>query len=316
MTSVGISIKLSPIYQFETIDTQYTNKRNNLMMKKISSILFSYKSTLILTIVFTMIGCNGLFYHPSDIQFDQEEILKLEPEQMEFQSQSGNKLHGWYFKTSQAKRKGLIVQFHGNAQNMSTHFSFLYWVTLQGYDLFVFDYSGYGKSEGTPTPENLRNDAIAAMQLVENKLTNDKTPVILFAQSLGVAVLTDAFPLIKNRKQIKAVILDSGFYSYQEIARDVMDQFWLFWPFQHLAYLLVSDSHSPEKQFREFSPIPTLVIHGKHDGVIPFHHSEKIMELLKSPKIFWKIEDGTHTSAMQGHGGLYRMKLMEYLDGL
>jgi uncharacterized protein len=266
--------------------------------------------------VFMLTGCNSIFYHPTQTQYYQIEDFKTKPELISFNNSVGTHLSGWYFKTNQVRKKGVIIQFHGNAQNISSHFSFLHWIIPHGYDLFIFDYSGYGLSKGRSTVENLRQDAIAAFQYVEKKIKKNQIPIILFAQSLGVAVLTDAFSYFQNKNFIKAIILDSGFYSYQEIARDKLNQFWLFWPFQHFAYLLITDSHSPEKHFQKFSPIPTLVIHGKKDRVVPFNHGEKIYELLKQKKTFWKIENGSHTSAMPGHAGLYREKLLKYLDDI
>jgi uncharacterized protein len=285
-------------------------------VKKVKKKQVSNRLIIYAVCLMVITGCNGLFYQPTHKNYYQRENLAIKPEPIKFRNRIGSQLSGWYFKTNQAIKKGVVIQFHGNAQNMSSHFTFLYWIIEQGYDLFVFDYSGYWLSEGQATPKSLRQDAIAAFHYIKNKTSKNQTPIILFAQSLGVAVLTDAFFYFKNKKAIKAVILDSGFYSYQEIARDKLNQFWLFWPFQHLAYLLISDQYSPEKFFQKFSPIPTLVIHGKLDTIVPYYHGVKIYKLLKQPKTFWKIENGRHTSAMQAHSGLFRKQFLEYLDNL
>lgn len=284
-------------------------------IKPVSQGWYIYTGWLIM-IMIIITGCNGLFYQPTSKNYYLPENLTIKPESVLLKTATGNQISGWYFKTDQPLKKGIFIQFHGNAQNMSSHFFFLYWIINHGYDLFVFDYSGYGLSTGKPTRKNLRQDAIAAFHYINVERRDSQVPIILFAQSLGVAVLTDAFTHFKSKKNIKAVILDSGFYSYQEVARDKLDQFWLFWPFQHLAYLLVSEQHSPENFFQQFSPIPTLVIHGKRDTVVPYYHGEQIFKRLKPPKTFWKIENGKHTSAMRGHSEIYRNKLLSYLDNL
>ena len=77
----------------------------------------------------------------------------------------GLKLHGWHLKAKD-KSRGTILQLHGNAENISTHVNSVLWLALEGYDVFNFDYRGYGKSEGSPTLDGVHIDARAALETV------------------------------------------------------------------------------------------------------------------------------------------------------
>src|SRR5262245_39943051 len=97
----------------------------------------------------TILGqsCSHVFYQPSPKQYVNPAQFKLKYENLSFQSADGTKLNGWFFPAKTKKPKGTIVQFHGNAQNISTHFFSLIWLIEEGYNFFTFDYRGYGKSE-------------------------------------------------------------------------------------------------------------------------------------------------------------------------
>jgi fermentation-respiration switch protein FrsA (DUF1100 family) len=81
--------------------------------------------------------------------------------------------------------KGTVVHLHGNAQNMSAHFSFTSWLPQAGFNLLIFDYRGYGKSGGTPSRAGLVLDSIAAIRYVQNRPNIAPNRVILLGQSLG-----------------------------------------------------------------------------------------------------------------------------------
>jgi hypothetical protein len=214
---------------------------------------------------------------------------------------------------------GTVVQFHGNAENMTSHFLSLYWMTEAGYDLFTFDYRGYGSSEGTPSQRGLNQDAVQAISFATRLQPRSEIQpkLILYGQSLGGAVLARALEDIQEpgvRSQIKAVILEGTFYSYQAIARDMLARHWLTWPLQSLSSILMSDEYSPEKSFAKIAPIPLLIIHGEKDPVIPVEFGKKLFELSQTPKKLLLIPNGQHIDSMFRNDGAYRDELIQWLE--
>ena len=265
-------------------------------------------------------GCSHLFYHPTNIMYVQnlEQIEKLR-EEIPFQSLDGTKLAGWFFKAAPgAPKKGTVIQFHGNAENMTSHFASLFWMIEHGYDFFTFDYRGYGISEGSPNQEGLNQDALAAIRYILKRQAHEsKEPdIVLYGQSLGGAVLMRAYDDVtpEERKRIKAMVIESSFHNYHAMGADVLSRSFLTWLFQPLAYVIVSNAYGPQDSIPRISPTPMFIMHGDRDPVIPFSFGEKIATLAKVPKKFLKIPGGSHINSMMVENGKFRPELIQFLD--
>ena len=280
---------------------------------KLISILF-FLSALMLSE-----GCTSVMYQPSDKKFFNPEDGGISHEEVFFNSTDGTKLHGWYFKSPEVGKSGKpatpraqFVFFHGNGQNLTTHFATLAWILPYGYDYFIFDYRGYGESEGKPDPEGTVHDGIAAIRYAYKR--NPNVPLIVFAQSLGGAVAMRSLIELKREVPIKYVVLDSTFISYESAGRSILAQSWVTWLFQPLAYVLLSDSWAPGGRVSEVSPTPILVMHGDKDRTVNYSLGVDLYDHIGEPKEFWKIGDGQHTDAFWAHKGIYRTKFLEKLD--
>jgi fermentation-respiration switch protein FrsA (DUF1100 family) len=197
---------------------------------------------------------------------------------------------------------------------MSSHFASLAWILQYGYDYLIFDYRGYWKTEGKPSPENTVKDGITVLKYARDHAPG--TPLVIFAQSLGGAIALRSYIDAKNEIPARLVVIDSSFASYKSVGRDVLSRSWLTWIFQPLASVLLSDQWAPGKRVREVSPTPLLVMHGDLDQVISFKQGEKLFEAAAEPKEFWKIEGGYHTDAFWRHKGIYRQRFLEKLESM
>lgn len=268
----------------------------------------------------TTSACTHLFYHPTDVMYVQNtEKLGAVRQEFTFASVDGTQLTGWWLPARKGKvagkPRGVIVQFHGNAQNLTSHFMSLFWLTDQDYDLFSFDYRGFGVSKGTPSQEGLDWDAQAAIRYAIARAEPGPS-VTLYGQSLGGAVMLHALGALSSdeRARIHAVVIESSFHNYKAIARSVLSRSWLTYLLQPLAYLLVSNSTSPENRIAEVSPIPLLVMHGDQDEVVPLSFGRRIFELAREPKRFYLIEGGGHLDAPPPAAAAARQALLQFLD--
>ena len=267
-------------------------------------------------ILFGGAGCSSMMYYPTSIQYVEGPELEKSREIVKFKSLDGTALSGWFFKAHQPYR-GTIVQFHGNAENMTSHFFSLYWLVEQGYDLFTFDYRGYGTSEGSPDQAGLNQDALAAIHYILKRQDALPAPhIILYGQSLGGAVLMRAYDDLSpsERNQIRSMVIESSFHNYHAIAANVLSRSFLTWLFQPLAYVLMSNRYGPEDSIPHISPTPLLVIHGDHDQVVPFEFGEKIFSLAHEPKQFLKVPAAGHLECLMIENGKYRKELLQFLS--
>ena len=265
--------------------------------------------------LFLIQSCSHVFYQPSPKHFVDPAQFKLSYEDVFFKSRDGTKLHGWFFKAKTTKPKGTIVQFHGNAQNISTHFFSLIWVIEQGYNLFTFDYRGYARSHGEPSQAGIYLDALAAFDKAfefHQKYGNGK--FVIYGQSTGGAIALRAIPDWERYEDISLIVMDSAFASYKDIAFDKLTSRWFLFPISPLAFVLVSDEYAADEVFEKITR-PTLVIAGKKDEVVPPKFGKEIYKgIAADQKWWWSLPEGKHIDAYHHAQGKYRTKFMRLLD--
>lgn len=254
-------------------------------------------------------GCSSLLYYPSGASFTNPLKLQHKPESVFFRSEDGTRLHGWYFRSPTRPAKATLLFFHGNAQNLSAHFYSLYWALDKGFDFFIFDYRGYGISEGEPTPEGTVRDGRAALAWI-NEHKDPASKLIIFGQSLGGIIALKV--ACESPTAFDKIVVDSTFHSYRSIGRKVLTRSWITWPFQWLGWLLMSDSESPKDCIEKISPKPILIVHGTNDRVVEYEFGEKVFQLAEEPKEFWRVEEGGHTDFLFRNGFEYQERFVQW----
>lgn len=258
-------------------------------------------------------GCSGLLYFPSRNLLHNPASIGLKPEEVFFPSKNGNKLFGWFFHNKKnVEPKAILVFFHGNAENLSSHYLNLAWLVDYPYDFFIFDYQGYGRSEGDPSPQKTVEDGIAALELMHAR--HPQTPLVIFGQSLGGAIALRTAVETKNTLPIKMVAVDSTFPSYRSMGRKVLSRSWLTWPLQWMGWLFLSDAYAPDGLIGNISPIPLLVIHGTQDKTVEFEMGERVFAQAKDPKDFWPIKAGGHTDIFSIQDVSYKIRFIDALN--
>lgn len=250
----------------------------------------------IIVLIFN-VGCSSLLFYPQREFVDNPLLSEISYEDKYFKTPDGLMLHGWVLYAKN-KSNGAILFLHGNAENISTHINSVLWLTLEGYDVFSFDYRGYGRSQGYPTLEGVHIDAHAALETILNLPNINKENIFIFGQSLGgaIAVYTLSTSTYKNR--INALIVDSAFSGYRLIAREKFDQLILTWPLQYPLSLLIDDSYSPIRWIEQIYPVPILIIHGGQDRIVSKDHSSILYAEALYPKELLQVEDAGHIQAL------------------
>ncbi|GER17834.1 alpha/beta hydrolase [Variovorax boronicumulans] len=260
--------------------------------------------------LFLLGGCvQSMFYYPDRVRYETPDALGLRYENVRFTSADGTRLSGWFIpaagRADPKAAKGTVVHFHGNAQNMSSHWRFVAWLPAQDYNVFVFDYRGYGESDGAPEPRGVFEDSNAALDHVRARADVDASRLFVFGQSLGG---TNAIAAVGsgNRAGVKAVAIESTFYSYRSIANDKLPG----------AGLLVRDDYGASKFVAAIAPIPLLLIHGTADAVIPHHHSQRLLADAKEPKQLIEVPGAGHLEPMAAprFGTTYQQALTTFFD--
>ncbi len=268
-------------------------------------------SILAILLLMLLPGCGSLFFYPGKQLYDNPSARRFSPEDVYFKTPDGLTLHGWFFQTTKPDAGATILVLHGNAENLSTHVNSVLWLVPEGFNLFIFDYRGYGKSQGSPGIKGVHVDAEAALKALLSMPRVEKERIIVLGQSIGGAIGVYTVANTSYKERIAALVIDSAFSSYRRIAREKLSQFVMTWPFQYPLSFLFTDDYSPVKWIKQVSPVPLLIIHGEQDPVVPIHHGQILYDAAVQPKELWKSTVPGHVSSFADKR--VREKLVRYL---
>lgn len=256
-------------------------------------------------------GCTHLFFHPQMEHLITPNQLGLIYEDVFLTSEDSTSLHGWLLP-AQGESRGTILFLHGNAENISTHIGSVHWLPEAGYNVFLLDYRGYGKSQGQPNVAGSLADIETALRFVTRDERLNAKGVVVFGQSLGGALAIVASAQSKHRALIQAVITESAFSDFRSIAREKLNAFWLTWPLQYPLSWLVTGDYSPLLAISTLHSTPVLIIHGELDPVVPPHHGERLYAAAREPHQLWILPNGRHIDAMLRAD--FRARFKDYLN--
>lgn len=212
-------------------------------------------------------------------------------------TKDGLHLQAWFIPAYGVSRPATsaptILHVHGNAGNMNSHVWFTEYLPAAGFNVFLFDYRGYGESQGAARKRGpLIDDTNAALDALLSRDDIDPNRIGVYGQSLGGSI---ALNVMADRPEIKAAVLESPFASWREIAANTVGGDPPGLIARALAALLISDSHSPLAAIARCRQ-PMLLIHGDSDSIVPVSHSKRLAEAAGGGAELLIIPGGEHNS--------------------
>jgi fermentation-respiration switch protein FrsA (DUF1100 family) len=223
-----------------------------------------------------------LIFHPSAELWDTPERLGLEWSEHRVKTSDGVMLHGWLI--GDPSDKPTIVYSHGNAGNISGRVDIAGSIANQGAAVFLYDYRGYGKSDGTPSEEGIYRDGEAVVQYLMDELSIPEQKMIFFGRSLGGAVAARQAAEFDSA----GLVLDSSFISGKEIATDI-------YPF--IPGFLIGVDFPVDEDLRRSQTEHIMILHAKSDRIVPFHHGEELYRIAQ------QSTDGENVKFVELRGG-------------
>lgn len=227
--------------------------------------------------------CSGLYFQQNELIF-RPEVL---PANFRFSFPQnfsevnvpveGAHLNALHFTVAQPR--GVVLFFHGNAGSLRRWGEVAESFTHRGYDLFAFDYRGYGKSSGKiKTERQLHDDADRVYAYVRERYATEN--IIVYGRSLGSGIAAQ----LAVRHTPKILILETPYFSL----KDLTSTFYPYVPGFLLKFPLRTDLALP------LVKSPVYLIHGARDAVVPYSSSERLLPLIASSKEMVTIPDGEH----------------------
>ena len=221
-------------------------------------------------------------------------------EEVHLRASDGVQLHGWFFPAEpKATRARLaLLLLHGNAGNISHRLGFCgAWLEL-GLNVFLFDYRGYGRSEGRPSEPGTYLDAQAAYQWLRGKGFAPEN-IIALGKSLGGGIASE----LAMRETVCGLILQSTFTSIPAVGGELFP-----WLPVSLLSTIKYDTLSRLPRIK----VPSLIVHSREDALVRFAHAERNFAAANQPKMFLEIA-GDHTSVLESGREDYLRGLEQYL---
>ena len=230
---------------------------------------------------------NGINKQPTLVSGKLKDTLKLDftIESIFLKSKNGNRLNGWWLRPKNNSNGITLLHCHGNAGNLITQLNAIAPLTRSGFQIFMFDYSGFGFSGGRACKKNILSDGISALEYVTSHNYTHEHQLAIYGQSLGgnlAGVLAG-----RNEKSVDGLIMEGAFSSHKGIAYDFIRN---IFPAGFLGWIFTKKDYNSKKEIRKFHK-PVLVIHSKEDKVVPFRHGKILFENAHTPKELFEIEN-------------------------
>ena len=240
----------------------------------------------------------GIIYSMQDRYIFQRQTLhrdhRFSHDAKELSILSGDsiRLNALLFKSPDSTR-GLILYFHGNRHSIERWGRYASELTSLGYDVLVFDYRGYGKSNGHPTEQGLYQDAEAVYAYARNKYP--ELPLVYYGRSLGTGVAT----YLAAKYPPQKLVLETPF---DELKNVVPSYFRFMLHLIPLRHAFRNNERLPKIN----SPI--LILHGTNDHVVPLASALGLKPLLKPTDVFQIIPGGRHNNLTRFDEGKLALK--------
>ncbi len=231
---------------------------------------------------------------PADYTFEFEHDF----EEINLNTPDGARLNLLRFPADHSPRRGLVLYFHGNRDNLQRWGNLHTDFTSRGYDFVVPDYRGYGKSTGAPNEQQYYEDARFVYEWSRNHCPAPQ--LVLYGRSLGTAMAC----FLAAHVPAQSVILETPFDNIGGLVASHVGRSDI--PFEP-AFFFPNDRHLRQ------SKLPALLFHGTNDRVVPLESAQRLKASLKPGDEFVTIPGGAHHNLREFN--IYQEKLTLWLEG-
>ena len=264
-----------------------------ILRRMLYTVIFIVSATWLLLVILIYTFQSRLIFYPERTLLATPADLNLPYEDVLLKTEDGKLIHGWYIR--HGAPRATVLFLHGNAGNISHRLESLEMFYRMGMSVFIIDYHGFGRSEGSPGENETYLDAAAAWKYMTLELKLPARDLVIFGRSLGGAVAV----WLASRHRPGALIIESTFTSVAEMGKR-------YYPY--LPADLLTRIRYPTIDRIAGIDCPLLVIHGRNDEIIPFEFGQKLYQSAREPKEFLEL--------MGGHNDGFLVSGEKYFDGL
>ncbi|MEX1063593.1 MAG: alpha/beta hydrolase [Balneolaceae bacterium] len=268
-------------------------------MKRVMNLLLVIGTGYVILLLVLFLIQKRMIYFPVDEVAGDPSAYSLPWENAVIETEDGLKIQGWHIPHEQSDK--ILLFSHGNAGNMSHRLELLDLLHREGLSVFIYDYRGYGNSEGRPGEKGIYKDIRAAWNYLTEVKGYAENDIILFGRSMGAAVSA----YFAQHAAPAGLVIESGLTSVKAMASEI-------YPF--IPAFLVRQEFATVDYLENVS-VPVLIMHSREDSIIGFSHGEKLFRAAREPKYFAELRGG-HSNSYIISGDLYFDALKAFISRL
>jgi alpha-beta hydrolase superfamily lysophospholipase len=185
-----------------------------------------------------------------------------------------------FIRRDTSLKKGAVIYCHGNMDNITHYAKFVSNFTKHGYEVWMMDYPGFGKSTGDLNEELMYRETLEVYKMVR-AAGWDPDHIIIYGKSLGTGIAAH----LASIRDCKRLILESPYYNVENL----VSHFCWMYPTSWMIHYKI-----PTNQWLQKVTAPVTIFHGSDDGTIPFSNAEKLKAIFKPGDELIPIQGGHH----------------------
>ena len=243
---------------------------------------------------------NHLIFHPSEFMTDSPDRLEVPWSDHYVETEDGTMIHGWLLKNEDAEHT--VVFSHGNAGNISGRLDIAKTIYDKGVSVFLYDYRGYGNSEGSPNEDGFFDDARSVVNYLAGEQGIPTDSMIFYGRSLGGSAAAHQASEFNGA----GLVLDSAFANIRSMAQSA-------YPF--VPSFLVRAEFPTDQFLMNRGEIPVLFMHSPDDQIVLFDQGRQLYEQAEGEKRFVELRGG-HNDNFHNSRDIYEEAWMEFIAQL
>lgn len=228
--------------------------------KKLARLVISLLVVYVLGGVLLYFLQDWLLFHPEPLAVHHRFSFAQPFQEVNYTRDGNRNLNLVQFKAT-APHKGIVLYFHGNMRNVERYAAFTEPFTRSGYDVWMVDYPGYGKSTGKRSEQVLYQDALFVYEQATRQAPTSN--IIVYGRSIGTGIAS----YLAAHRPCRQLVLETPYYSIDALARHY---------FPVYPVMPLTKYSFPIHAYLSQVSVPVTLLHGTEDEVVPYKHSVRL----------------------------------------
>ncbi len=239
--------------------------------------------------VYSMIGVilyfiqELLLFHPKPLPQQYRFSFQQPFTELNIPVEKDRNLNFIQFTVADSVQKGVVLYFHGNRRNIERYAHYAPYFTSKGYEIWMVDYPGFGKSTGKRTEQVMYEDASLLYKMAAKQVPGHD--IIIYGKSIGTGIAAQ----LASTQTCKQLILETPYYSIDALLRHYVPVY----PVSQL-----TKYHFPVYKYLQQVKAPVTILHGTDDEVIPYKQAKRLKELHSQTELV-TIRGGKHNNLLK-----------------